>query len=169
MTWTWELYRDENDEISTELLEYFWLLLSEEQKAKYTSKQLECLLTREESVALKKRIEKLGAFYPRSLSDGQIDHFVKNNFYELRLIRGDSSFRFFFVQKHPQTFVFVDAIVKKYSGSTRKGDRKRAGERAKQVHAMASTDRKERRVEEGKAARAEQKNSRAESRKRKEK
>jgi phage-related protein len=138
MTWTWELYRDEDGEIPLDLLEYFWLMLEDHTKesaltAPKTPEYIpKCSLTRQQSAKLAIRIKKLCDFYPRSLSDSEIDAFTEG-FFELRLMGQGYSLRFFFVQKHPQTFVFLNVISKKYNGPTRDTDKVLAIQRTHKV------------------------------------
>jgi phage-related protein len=158
MTWTWELYRDENDQIPLELLEYFWLMLEDHVKEsalaafKIPEYIPECRLTRQQSAKLTIRIKKLCDFYPRSLSDSEIDAFTEG-FFELRLMGQGYSLRFFFVQKHPQTFVFLNVISKKYNGPTRDTDKALAIQRTQKVMQAAQKERQARKQAEQDSAR----------------
>ena len=119
MLWTWTLYREDDHTIPETLLRAFYHLLDDSLLP--LLKNLTPLLTEEQSISLRTKIRKLCDFYPTSLSSGDIDRF-DDGFFELRLIGRGYSYRFFFVQTSPQTFLFLDVISKKYSGSTRKTD-----------------------------------------------
>jgi phage-related protein len=119
MVWTWQLYRDEEGEIPDELISAFYYLL--EDSLDSLKEGIDPALSEQQSSSLRVKIKKLCDFYPKSLSSDDIDSF-DDGFYELRLIGKGYSYRFTFMQISPQVFLFLDAFMKNYSGSTRKKD-----------------------------------------------
>ncbi|GAA5513053.1 hypothetical protein Dcar01_01779 [Deinococcus carri] len=130
MPWTWKLFGADECKIPEDLLRAFYHLL--EDPIIPLREGLDPLLTTDQSISLRTKIRKLCDFYPGSLSSDEIDRF-DDGFYELRLMGRGYSYRFFFVQTSPQTFLFLDVISKKYNGKTRKSDLATTRARLKQV------------------------------------
>lgn len=132
-TWVWELFRDTNGNIPTELQQHFYHLLS----VKPTG--IQSALTEKQAATLQRKVKFLCEKYPASFGTDHVDHF-DDGFYELRFIHDGLSYRYTFAMKNPQTFVFLDVFEKRYNGATKSRDKARTIKRLDELQVQIKAE-----------------------------
>jgi phage-related protein len=118
MSWTWELYQDNNGDIPKDLLAFFVGLMPEGEKSPDLP---ESVLTPAESKRLQVNLGYLCDRGLASLTSGIFEK-LEDDLYELRMTKSTHNPRFVVTTLVPQRFVILHAFMKKYDGGIRDRD-----------------------------------------------